>query len=63
MRAALRANVWECVTIGGGLQHSDDHVELLAQVVNLVRRYAPNAAIAFNSTPDNTYDAAARWLR
>ncbi|KOU10359.1 MULTISPECIES: hypothetical protein [Streptomyces] len=59
---ALRAHPWECVTIGGGLRHSDDQVELLEQVVNLVRRYAPEAAIAFNSTPATTYEAAARWI-
>lgn len=47
----------------GGLRHSDDQVELLEQVVNLIRMHAPDAAIAFNSTPATTYDAAARWLR
>jgi hypothetical protein len=60
---ALRAHAWDCVTIGGGLRHSDDQVELLEQVVNLVRRHAPDAAIAFNSAPDTMYEAAARWLR
>jgi hypothetical protein len=59
---ALRSHPWECVTIGGGLRHSDDQVELLEQVVNLVRRYAPGAAIAFNSTPATTYEAAARCI-
>ncbi|PSK99775.1 hypothetical protein CLV30_11778 [Haloactinopolyspora alba] len=59
---ALRAHAWECVTIGGGLRHSDDRVELLELVINLVRRHAPEAAIAFNSTPAGTYEAAARWL-
>jgi hypothetical protein len=58
---ALRAHRWECVTIGGGLRHSDDQVELLEQVTNLVRRHAPDAAIAFNSTPANTYEGAVRW--
>ncbi|MCL6673873.1 hypothetical protein M8J74_36380 [Streptomyces panaciradicis] len=59
---ALRAHPWECVTVGGGLRHSDDQVELLEQVVNLVRRHAPQAAIAFNTTPATTYEAAARWI-
>ncbi|MDQ1064756.1 hypothetical protein [Streptomyces canus] len=49
---ALRAHPWKCVTVGGGLRHSDDQVGLLEQVINLIRRYAPDAAIAFNSTPD-----------
>ncbi|MGD6747786.1 hypothetical protein ACOKM3_38790 [Streptomyces sp. BH106] len=60
--SALRAHPWECVTVGGGLRHSDEQAELLELVVNLVRRYAPAAAIAFNSAPDDTYEAAARWI-
>jgi hypothetical protein len=60
---ALRSQRWECVTIGGGLRHSDDQVELLEVVVNLVRRYAPDAAIAFNDAADTTYEAAARWIK
>ncbi|WP_043628634.1 hypothetical protein [Nonomuraea candida] len=59
---ALRAHPWKCVTVGGGLRHSEDQVELLELVINLIRRHAPDAAIAFNSTPDTTYEAAARWL-
>ena len=58
----LRAHPWDCVTVGGGLRHSDDNVELLEQVINLVRRHAPDAAIAFNATPADTYEAAVRWL-
>lgn len=59
---ALRARRWECVTVGGGLRHSDDHVELLERVVHLIRRHAPDAAIAFNSSPSTLYEAAARWI-
>ncbi|MBO0809921.1 MAG: hypothetical protein J2P32_16620 [Actinobacteria bacterium] len=59
---ALQARSWDCVTVGGGLRHSDDQVELLEQVINLIRRLAPDAAIAFNSTPATTYEAAARWI-
>lgn len=62
LTTALQRHPWECVTIGGGLRHSDDEVELLEQVINLVRRYAPAAAIAFNAAPDTTYEAAARWI-
>jgi hypothetical protein len=56
---ALRARPWECVTVGGGVRHQ---LDLFEQVINLVRRHAPDAAIAFNSTPGDTFDAAARWL-
>lgn len=57
--AALCAQSWECVVIGGGVRRQ---VELLEQVINLVRRHAPDAAIAFNATPEETFDAAARWV-
>lgn len=59
---ALRAHPWECVVVGGGLRHSDEQAELLELVINLIRRYAPDAAIAFNATADTTYEAAVRWL-
>ena len=59
--AALRARPWECVVIGGGVR-GDDLLELFEQIVDLVRRHAPQAAIAFNSTPADTFDAAARWI-
>jgi hypothetical protein len=59
---ALRARPWDCVVVGGGLRHSDDHLALFEQVINLVHRLAPDAAIAFNSTPSDTYEAAARWI-
>lgn len=58
--AALRANAWECVVVGGGVRHDE---ELFEQVINLVRQHSPGAAIAFNATPAETYDAAARWIR
>jgi hypothetical protein len=37
-------------------------LDLFEQVVNMVRRLAPDAAIAFTSTPADTFDAAARWI-
>ncbi|MEU5941168.1 hypothetical protein ABZ807_18685 [Micromonospora sp. NPDC047548] len=56
---ALCARPWECVVIGGGVCNQPELFEL---VVNLVRRHAPDAAIAFNATPADTFDAAARWV-
>jgi hypothetical protein len=59
--AALRARPWECVVIGGGVR-DEDQLELFEQVLNLVRRYAPDAAIAFNGATADIFDAAARWV-
>ena len=59
--AALRAQRWECVVIGGGVRDASQ-LELFEQVLNLVRRCAPGAAIAFSAAPEDTFDAAARWV-
>jgi hypothetical protein len=56
---SLCAQPWECVVIGGGVRNQ---LELFERTVNLVRRHAPDAAIAFNTTPADTFDAAARWV-
>ena len=58
--AALSTRPWECVVVGGGVRRSEG--ELFEQVINLVRRHAPDAAIAFNNRPDDTFEAAARWI-
>ena len=56
---ALDSRPWEVVVVGGGVRNQ---VDLFERVINLVHRHAPGAAIAFNSKPSDTYDAAARWL-
>ncbi|MFI0978191.1 hypothetical protein ACH4SP_14480 [Streptomyces sp. NPDC021093] len=60
--AALAARPWECVVVGGGVRKPEDQLELFEQVINLIRRHAPDAAIAFNTNPTDTFDAAARWI-
>ena len=60
--AALDRRPWQVVVVGGGVRKSEDQLELFERIVNLVRQHAPNAAIAFNSTPSDSFDAAARWL-
>ncbi|WP_067686622.1 hypothetical protein [Nocardia jejuensis] len=59
---ALREQEYACVVIGGGIRTYEPLLGLFETVVNLVRRHAPAAAIAFNSGPDDTADAARRWL-
>lgn len=58
----LRREPWECVVVGGGLRKDEELLEFFEVVINLVRRHAPRAAIAFNTTPVDCADAAARWL-
>jgi hypothetical protein len=63
LTSALRARTWDCVVIGGGLRKEESQLELFESTINLVRRHAPQAAIAFNSTPHDLADAAERSLR
>lgn len=58
----LQQAPYECVVIGGGIRKPEPLVEFFETVVNLVRRYAPQAAIAFNTSPEDSSDAALRWL-
>lgn len=62
LETALRAAVYDCVVIGGGLRLPPKSLALFETVVNLVRRAAPDAAIAFNTRPEDTAEAAARQL-
>jgi hypothetical protein len=57
--AALCARAWECVVVGGGVRNQ---LELFERVVDLVRRHAAEASIAFSDTPEQTFEAAARCL-
>jgi hypothetical protein len=62
LETALKGVAYECVVIGGGLRLPPKSLALFEQVVNIVHRDAPNAAIAFNTRPEDTADAAARQL-
>jgi hypothetical protein len=58
----LGATSYDCVVIGGGLRLPPKSLLLFEVLVNAVHRAAPGAAIAFNTRPQDTADAAARWL-
>ena len=58
----LASKNYDCIVIGGGLRLPPKSLEFFELVINVVHRAAPNAAIAFNTRPENTADAAARSL-
>ena len=60
--AALTGTAYACVVIGGGIRGYEPLLELFENVVNLVIRHAPGAAIAFGRSPEDTADAARRRL-
>jgi hypothetical protein len=58
----LRSTNYDCVVIGAGVRLPPRNLPLLEVLINAVRTAAPGAAIAFNTRPDDSADAAARGL-
>jgi hypothetical protein len=59
----LTTSTYDCVVIGGGIRIPPKSLLLFEALVNTVHKYAPDASIAFNTRPEDTPDAAARWLK
>jgi len=60
-RQLLSTN-YDCVVIGGGVRLPPRNLALFEVAINAIRKAAPRAAIAFNTRPDDSADAAARWV-
>ncbi|MFQ6199165.1 hypothetical protein [Streptomyces sp. NPDC000405] len=59
--ASLAERPWDVVVVGGGIRKTEQLLPLFEQVVNLIRRHAPQAAIAFNTSGGDSVEAARRW--
>jgi len=62
VRQRLAAATYDAVVIGGGIRIPPKSLLLFERLVNAVHQGAPSAAIAFNTTPQDTAQAAARWF-
>ena len=58
----LASTSYDCVVIGGGVRLPPRNLALFEVVINAIHKAAPRAAIAFNTRPDDSADAAARWV-
>ncbi len=58
----LARTPYDCVVIGGGIRLPPASLLLFERLINVVHKAAPKASIAFNTSPPDTGDAAARWL-
>jgi hypothetical protein len=58
----LSSKSYDCVVIGAGVRLPPRGLALFEVVINAVHKAAPGAAIAFNTVPQDSADAAARWL-
>ena len=59
----LKAQTYDCVVIGAGIRLPPHSLSMFEAAINAVHRAAPDAAIAFNARPEDSADAAARWLK
>ncbi|MEV4199766.1 hypothetical protein [Micromonospora globbae] len=60
--ASLTKQPWDVVVVGAGIRKTESLLPLFEQIVNLIRRHAPQAAIAFNTSVGDSVEAAQRWL-
>jgi hypothetical protein len=58
----LSATTYDCVVVGAGIWLPSKRLLLFEALVNAVRKAAPTTPIAFNTVPEDSADAAARWL-
>jgi DNA-binding LacI/PurR family transcriptional regulator len=59
---ALQAKSYDCVVVGGGIRKPEPFLELFERTINLIRAHAPQAAIGFNTTGENSVEAVERAL-
>ncbi len=59
----LAIAAYDCVVIGGGIRIPPKSLLLFEALINAVHKSAPGTSIAFNTRPQDTADAAARWLK
>jgi hypothetical protein len=58
----LASTRFDCVVIGAGVRLPPRHLAIFETVINAVHKAAPGAVIAFNTRPEDSADAASRWL-
>jgi hypothetical protein len=58
----LRSTHYDCIVVGGGVRLPPRNLVLFEVLINAIRKFAPGTAIAFNTRPDDSADAAARWV-
>src|SRR6516164_8371634 len=62
IESRLASKSYDCVVIGAGVRLPPRRLAVFEAVINAVHRGAPGAAIAFNTRPEDSAEAAARWL-
>jgi hypothetical protein len=63
VRRMLAGARYDCVVIGGGIRLPPRSYLLFEAVINAVHTGAPDAAIAFNTSPETSVEAVDRWVK
>jgi hypothetical protein len=58
----LASKSYDCVVVGAGVRLPPTRLAIFEAVINAIHKGAPRAAIAFNTRPEDSADAAARWV-
>ena len=58
----LASAKYACVVIGAGVRLPPRRLALFEVVINAIHKAAPGTAIAFNTRPEDSAEAASRWL-
>jgi len=59
----LASASYDCIVIGAGVRLPPRRLAVFEAVLNAIHKAAPGAAIAFNTRPEDSAEAAARWLQ
>ncbi|MYU35604.1 hypothetical protein GTW52_21250 [Streptomyces sp. SID8358] len=60
--ASLTRRPWDGGVVGVGIRRTERLPPLPEQIANLIRRHAPQGAVAFDSSGGDSVEAAQRWL-
>ena len=58
----LATKSYQCVIVGAGVRLPPKRLAIFEAVINAIDKAAPTAVIAFNTRPEDSADAAGRWL-
>ena len=58
----LASATYDCVVIGAGVRLPSRRLGFFEALINAVHLAAPGVPIAFNTRPDDSAEAAARWM-
>jgi hypothetical protein len=62
LEKTLAHDEYDCVVIGAGMRLPPKGLVFFEKVLNAIHDAVPETPIAFNTKPEDTADAAARWL-